>query len=469
MSGRKQEINLQLQQIVDGILLLATFWGSFALRYYGTYWFGWDVSIAPFTEFHWMIPLIMPFGVIALEMQGFYNSPHQKTIQKSLGQMARAAFWFCLLVAGCVIFFKLQVPSRAVVILFAVSSTVVLLIRERITVLSYRRNAQLGRFVEHVMLAGIPSDMEQFRESLTPDQLIEMKVVAEFNIEIEPVGSLIDALHRHSVSRVIFAGAHSHLNRLQEAITACETEGVEAWLEANFIKTSIARPSFDTFGTKPMLVFRATPAFSWEVLTKEVLDRVMALVLIVLSSPIMLAAALAIKITSPGPMIFRQERGGKNGKPFTMFKFRTMHTDAEMQRQALESLNQMSGPVFKIENDPRVTWIGRILRKTSIDELPQLINVVLGDMSLVGPRPHATSHNSEYEKLIANYAFRHHVKPGLTGWAQVNGARGETSNIEQMERRVEYDLWYINNWSPWLDLRIVLQTVVTALRQTSAY
>jgi lipopolysaccharide/colanic/teichoic acid biosynthesis glycosyltransferase len=120
-------------------------------------------------------------------------------------------------------------------------------------------------------------------------------------------------------------------------------------------------------------------------------------------------------------------------------------------------------------NDSRVTRLGRWLRQSSIDELPQLFNVLRGDMSLVGPRPHATSHNSKYEKLIAKYSFRHHVKPGLTGWAQVNGHRGETAKIEQMERRVEHDLWYVNNWSPLLDLKIVLRTMVVALRQRTAY
>jgi exopolysaccharide biosynthesis polyprenyl glycosylphosphotransferase len=172
----------------------------------------------------------------------------------------------------------------------------------------------------------------------------------------------------------------------------------------------------------------------------------------------MLVAALVIKLDSRGPVFFLQKRNGFNGKTFDIFKFRTMHV--------LED-----GPAVKqaTRDDPRVTRIGRWLRRSSIDELPQLFNVIRGEMSLVGPRPHATSHNSEYEKLIANYAFRHHVKPGLTGWAQVNGSRGETTQVDQMERRVEYDLWYINNWSPILDLRIVLQTVMVALRQTAAY
>jgi Undecaprenyl-phosphate glucose phosphotransferase len=174
--------------------------------------------------------------------------------------------------------------------------------------------------------------------------------------------------------------------------------------------------------------------------------------------PLMLVTAVLIKFDSRGPVFFLQKRNGFNGQAFDIFKFRTMHVleDGAAVKQATR-------------NDPRVTRVGRWLRKSSIDELPQLFNVIRGQMSLVGPRPHATSHNSEYEKSIANYAFRHHVKPGLTGWAQINGYRGETRHVEQMRQRVEHDLWYINNWSPWLDLRIVLQTIVVALRQETAY
>ena len=174
--------------------------------------------------------------------------------------------------------------------------------------------------------------------------------------------------------------------------------------------------------------------------------------------PLMLVTALLIKLDSRGPALFLQERNGFNGRTFRIFKFRTMHAAED-------------GPAVKqaTRNDPRVTRLGRWLRRSSIDELPQLLNVIRGEMSLVGPRPHATCHNSEYEKVIANYAFRHHVKPGLTGWAQVNGHRGETRQVEQMRQRVEHDLWYINNWSPWLDLKIIGRTVSVALRQDTAY
>jgi Undecaprenyl-phosphate glucose phosphotransferase len=205
-------------------------------------------------------------------------------------------------------------------------------------------------------------------------------------------------------------------------------------------------------------VLRRTPLTQVELAAKRCIDLVLSTAALVTLLPLMVVTALLIKLDSRGPVFFLQKRNGFNDRTFNIFKFRTMHV-----------FEHCDGVKQATRDDPRVTRLGRWLRKSSIDELPQLFNVIRGDMSLVGPRPHATSHNSEYEKVIANYAFRHHVKPGLTGWAQVNGFRGETRHVAQMERRVEHDLWYINNWSPWLDLRIVLWTVVVALRQDTAY
>ena len=191
---------------------------------------------------------------------------------------------------------------------------------------------------------------------------------------------------------------------------------------------------------------------------KRSVDLLAASITILLLCPLMAVVAIAIKLDSPGPLIFRQRRKGFNGRPFVIYKFRTMRVmeDGPAVAQAKR-------------RDPRVTTIGRVLRRSSIDELPQLFNVLKGDMSLVGPRPHALAHDDEYGSMIANYAFRHHVKPGITGWAQVNGYRGETSRVELMAERVEADLWYVNNWSFWLDMRILLGTCVEVMRTRSAY
>jgi undecaprenyl-phosphate galactose phosphotransferase/putative colanic acid biosynthesis UDP-glucose lipid carrier transferase len=169
-------------------------------------------------------------------------------------------------------------------------------------------------------------------------------------------------------------------------------------------------------------------------------------------------AALAIKLESDGPIIFRQRRHGFNGQPFVIYKLRSMKV-----------LEDGAAVVQATKQDPRVTRVGRFLRETSIDELPQLLNVLQGNMSMVGPRPHALAHDYEYGKMIANYAFRHHVKPGITGWAQVQGCRGGTPQLELMEKRVKLDLWYIDNWSLAFDISIMFRTAFELIRPRNAY
>jgi Undecaprenyl-phosphate glucose phosphotransferase len=191
---------------------------------------------------------------------------------------------------------------------------------------------------------------------------------------------------------------------------------------------------------------------------KRAFDITFSSLALVMLAPTMLIAAIMIKLDSRGPVFFSQVRNGFNTKEFWIFKFRTM-TVMEQGAEVKQA----------VRNDKRVTRIGRWLRRSSIDELPQFLNVLRGEMSLVGPRPHARIHNDEYQKLISKYAFRHHVKPGITGWAQIHGLRGETATVDLMEKRVELDLWYINNWSLWLDIKIILRTSLAVMRQKEAY
>ena len=453
MLGRKQELSLQFQQIVDGILMVVAFWGAHTFRFVGAGWPFFNYPIGPFSQFQWLLFVIMPFGPIILELQGFYSHPLQKTLRKSLAQLARGAFWLGLLIAASAYFFRLDVPSRAVMPLFAVFATVLLLSRERIVVARARKRARTEELREPVILAGTIEDIHQLRGTFTPEQIVEIDVVAEVDIEKEPIEALVTALHKHSVSRVIFAGGHSHLNRLQEAIAACEIEGVEAWVIADFIRTSIARPDFDVFGSRPMLVFRTTPDVSWALLVKDFVDRVGALLGLLVTAPVFAVVALGIKLTSPGPVLFRQARGGKNGRPFTMYKFRSMHTDAEMRQAELAVFNQMSGPVFKIEQDPRITPFGRFLRRTSLDELPQFVNVLKGEMSLVGPRPLPLYEVEKFETTAQRRRLS--MKPGLTCLWQVQGR----NHVKSFDDWVKLDLEYIDNWSLWLDFIILARTV----------
>jgi Undecaprenyl-phosphate glucose phosphotransferase len=216
-------------------------------------------------------------------------------------------------------------------------------------------------------------------------------------------------------------------------------------------------PAFSVGRSHSIEIHRA-PLSKFERASKRALDIAVACIALILLLPVLLVVALTIKFESSGPVLFRQQRAGFNAKRFSIFKFRTMvvmedgDTIAQVRRF-----------------DPRVTGIGRILRATSIDELPQLFNVLGGQMSLIGPRPHAIAHDSLYGNLLSDYAFRHHVKPGMTGWAQVNGCRGATPRVEHMQRRLDLDLWYIKNWSLGLDLWILLKTIVEVARRRNAY
>ncbi len=211
-------------------------------------------------------------------------------------------------------------------------------------------------------------------------------------------------------------------------------------------------------GSMASLQLRRTPLSRLERLEKRAFDLVCASVALLLLTPLLMAAAVLIKLDSAGPVFFLQRRFGFNQKPFQIIKFRSMHVRED-------------GPVVPQakKNDPRVTRVGRWLRRLNIDEIPQLFNVIKGDMSLIGPRPHALAHDREYEQRIASYARRHNVKPGITGWAQIHGLRGETDTDEKMRLRVEHDLYYIDNWSVWLDLQILVRTVFSAASYRNAY
>jgi len=203
---------------------------------------------------------------------------------------------------------------------------------------------------------------------------------------------------------------------------------------------------------------------------KRVLDVVLASMGLLLSVPILGLAAVWILLDSDGPVFYSALRVGWKGKEFRCYKLRTMVVDADAAKKELRSSsNERNGPFFKMENDPRITRVGVWLRRFSIDELPQLINVLIGEMSIVGPRPHALAHDQRYVERLSRYARRHNVKPGITGWAQVWGHRGEITNDHDMHKRLEHDLYYVDNWSLWLDLKIILLTVVSPRARSNAY
>jgi putative colanic acid biosynthesis UDP-glucose lipid carrier transferase len=214
----------------------------------------------------------------------------------------------------------------------------------------------------------------------------------------------------------------------------------------------------DSIGGIPVMAVCETPFFGVNAMVKRISDIVLATLILILISPVLLAIAAIVKLTSPGPALFKQRRYGLDGREVIVYKFRSMRVAED-------------GPVVKqaTKDDPRVTPFGAFMRRTSLDELPQFINVLQGRMSIVGPRPHAIAHNEQYRKLVKGYMLRHKVRPGITGWAQVNGMRGETETVDKMMMRIEYDLEYLRHWSLKLDLQIIWRTIFVVLGKQNAY
>jgi exopolysaccharide biosynthesis polyprenyl glycosylphosphotransferase len=463
MLGRRQEINLQLTELLDSALLAICLWAAHFLRSSVVPLF-WPevVEIPPFEKLYWVIAVVVPFTPIILEARGFYSNIFHKTPARSLRQLMETLVIVGMIIGTLVVFMRWEVPSRSVVILAVALSGVCLVVREAAQKAHLRRKLASGKARENVVLVGLEMDMHQFMANMPAEQRAGIEVVGRIDITKQPISDLVTAMHEHSVARVVFAAEHIHFGKIEEAVQACETEGVEAWIAADFFQTAIARPTFDVLGGRLMLVFHSTPQVSWALWFKNIVDRLGAVVLMVLSLPIWVMVIIGIRLSSPGPVFFRQERAGRYGKPFRMWKFRTMNANAEASRQSLEAQNEMDGPVFKITNDPRIFPLGRWLRRMSIDELPQLINVLRGEMSLVGPRPLPVYEIQRIEKRAQRRRLS--VKPGLTCLWQVTGRNG----IKNFEEWVALDLQYIDNWSLWLDAKILCQTLPAVLRGTGA-
>ncbi|WP_456407937.1 undecaprenyl-phosphate glucose phosphotransferase [Thiolapillus sp.] len=247
--------------------------------------------------------------------------------------------------------------------------------------------------------------------------------------------------------------------RMREVLRMLRHNTVNVRLVPDIFGFHLLNHSVTEVAGVPVLDLRSSPMRGLNRIVKAVEDRVLAALILLLISPLMVLIAAGVKISSPGPVLFKQKRHGWDGKPIKVYKFRTMKVHQEEDGQVTQAK----------KNDPRVTRFGAFLRRTSLDELPQFFNVLQGRMSIVGPRPHALAHNEMYKDQVEAYMQRHRVKPGITGWAQINGWRGETDTLNKMEKRVEYDLYYIENWSLWLDLKIILLTLFRGFVHKKAY
>ena len=277
--------------------------------------------------------------------------------------------------------------------------------------------------------------------------------------DLPRLGNLAQLRHlveKHQVRRVYFVLPMRTSYQIRDMQLQLLDLNVDIVWAPDISGLHMVSPSVKEVGGVPLYFLSESPLVEGARLSKLLLDKTLSVIALILFSPVLIATAIAVKITSPGPVFFRQERHGLDGKIIQVLKFRSMKVHQEQEGQVTQA----------VEGDARVTTVGAFMRKTSIDELPQLFNVLKGDMSLVGPRPHAKAHNEFYTNKIQAYMSRHRILPGMTGLAQVNGFRGETDTLEKMEKRVEFDLAYINSWSIWLDIRIMIKTVITLFSES---
>ena len=454
MLQRNRQLRTQLFQLKDAALFALGLWLAHLIRFHAPAEFLGVLfePIAPFDRFVWLYLIIIPGVPLVLESQGFYQRP--------LFASRRETAW--ILLKSCVVitmgvilimFLFRESLARGVIVLFGIVSFVMVFLTEELLRMAYTSRFGELQLKKRVILVGATEDTLRMRTELRQKHHDDLEILAEFDLNDGTITDLVNLLHETSANGVIINAKHTFFGQVEKAIHACEIEGVEAWLVADFIKTHVSQTTFDDFYGRPVLVFRSAPEASWQGVFKQLLDLSVAFVLLVLLILPLMAIALAIRVTSPGPVLFRQKRCGLNGRPFVMLKFRSMVSDAEQRKQEIAALNEMGGQVFKVTNDPRITPVGRWLRKYSVDELPQLFNVLRGEMSLVGPRPLPVDEVSRFDDPA--HRRRLSVKPGLTCLWQVSG-RNEVRDFKDW---VRLDLEYIDNWSFWLDLKILWRTI----------
>jgi exopolysaccharide biosynthesis polyprenyl glycosylphosphotransferase len=462
MLKRDRQIRTVIHQLVDACLFTVALLLSYALRSNPDIieWLKLGPA-SPFQNFAWLYLVLIPTAPFILESQGFYNHPPLCQRGAILWPLLKGCVFITLELALTAYVFHLIV-ARAILISFGCIGFSMLYLKEELTRFLLKSKVAQSQYKRRFILIGTEWETAKIRRELKERVNEGVEIVAELNLLKIPVQQIVSTLHHHSVFGVILSAEHAYFEQVEDVIKACELEGVEVWLVVDFFATQISRTSFDELLGRPLLIFRTTPEASWQGVIKQLMDLFGALLLLISLSWLFALLALLIKITSPGPVFFKQQRSGLNGAPFTLYKFRTMVTNAEQSKHELEAMNEMRGPVFKVTGDPRVTRIGKWLRYYSLDELPQLLNVLCGEMSLVGPRPLPVDEVKRFNDLA--HRRRLSVKPGLTCLWQISGR----NQINDFKDWVRLDLEYIDNWSLWLDLKILLHTIPVVLRGTGA-
>lgn len=463
-----QKVFNRLHLIMDALIIIVSYAVAWILHFRVFNYFGPETGILPMSHYMRMLVFIVPAYILLYYYCRVYT-PHRTS---SYGREIYNVV--CANTIGTVAFIvilyiiKQNDYSRKMICIFY-ALTILLTALSRLIVRRILRSFRAkGHNLKHILLAGYSRAAEEYIDRIVgnPEWGYVIHGILDDTVPIGTkykgvqvlgtIGSLNEVLPRNTLDETAITLSLKDYDRLGEIVSICEKYGVHTKFIPDYNSLIPSRPYTEDLMGLPVINIRYVPLTNTvNKLLKRLMDIAGALFGIIITSPIMLGAAIAVKLSSPGPVIFKQERIGLHSKPFYMYKFRSM----ELQKPSEEQ------KAWTVKNDPRVTGVGRILRKTSLDELPQLFNILKGDMSLVGPRPERPLFVDKFKEEIPRYMVKHQVRPGLTGWAQVNGYRGDTS----IRKRIEYDLYYIENWTLWLDIKIIFMTFFTGFINKNAY
>jgi len=421
-----------------------------------------------------LVPLLLVLLLGSLSYFGGYRGPYEMTLFKYGWAVLRSTAAAVGVLLSLLFLLEIQYVSRLVILIFAVFELFVLLAIRAWVIWNFKNSIESGKKSFRVLIVGTQARARELADQLQKRSSLGVEIVGfvdpdpncrETDSDCRPflgtVDNISECLKKNVVDEVIVAITRSMLDDVEPIVIACEEEGITLRFMADVFNVEVARMSLTHIGRIPLLTMEPVAQDEDQLFAKRVFDVVLTACAMPLLLPLFLVVAIAIKIDSPGPVFFVQQRVGLRKHLFPMYKFRSMHVDAEERLAEIEHLNEADGPIFKIANDPRITRVGRFIRKTSIDELPQLFNVLRGEMSLVGPRPMSTRDVDLFDRGIQRRRFS--VQPGLTGLWQVSGR----SNLP-FDRWLELDLEYIDNWSFGLDLKILLKTIPVVLRSEGA-
>ena len=465
MFARSRQLFASAMFAVDAVLIGGAWLLAWWLRFYGL---GLPAprGLAPLSIYLWSGAVLVPSALLVLRTFRMYRSARTARLTSELASLVQSMLVISAL-AGVGSYFARGELSRLVIVLFFFTGSLTLCASRLVLRLVLRGMRRSGHNLRHVLVVGTGPLAGLLLEKVRRHADFGLRVHGLVTTDTDEVGGTVHGAPvlgtiadlpgltgQEGVEIIYLALARSEWQAEEEALRLLADSTATVRLVPDLTSAFRLNATVEDFDGMPVVLVTESPEQGWNAVVKRVFDLAGAGIGLLLLAPVMLVLAILVRLDSPGPVFYTQDRIGMNGRRFRMIKFRSMRVDAET-----------AGSAWTTKDDPRRTTLGTWLRKLSLDELPQLWNVFVGDMSLVGPRPEQPRFVEDFRGSIPRYMLRHHVKAGMTGWAQVNGLRGDTP----LEQRIEYDLFYVQHWSLWFDLRILALTVVRVFRDASAY